>query len=357
MLKEPPDTHFFKGSRRQRRRWFRRIHGVAAFAHLSACVVVFAFFAQGEFPLDVRLTRREPEVLPALLDPVCGGRRHEASEYRDWFQCVREARNGTRGITYGVVDYVDPWEGGIAVLIITFSVITAMFHLFCAFNVHLYLEQLEEGRQPLRWLEYSVTYTIMTVCIFQLNEINGAYEMALLVISGVAQMLIGLAVETIRRHMPKAEAKVQKEKVERQLFTGPPPPPVGCIGQIKDSWAKLRGEKVWGDTATVALLELCGCAILLVHFAIIWDSFRLSFQPYLNSDAGSLFTQLYGFIVVLNLVIYALYLGFPIVHAVVYFNHGSPKTFQYGEVAYVALSLLSKLSLVGIVTFGARRQR
>jgi len=323
------------------------IHGFAAFAHLSACVVVFAFFAQGEFPLDVRLTRREPEVFPALLDPVCGGRRHESSEYRDWFKCVREARNGTRAITYSVVNYVDPWEGGIAVLIITFSVITAMFHLFCAFNVDLYVEQLREGRQPLRWLEYSLTYTIMTVCIFQLNELNGMYEMALVVISGVAQMLIGLAIETIRGQM----LKVSKEKVER------PASPAGCIAQIGDSWRRLREEKVWGDTATVVLLELCGCAILLVHFAIIWDSFRLSFRPYLDSDAGSLFGELYGFIIVLNLVIYLLYLGFPIVHAVVYFNHGSPLTFQYGEVAYVALSLISKLSLVGIVTFGARRQR
>jgi hypothetical protein len=250
-----------------------------------------------------------------------------------------------------VVNYVDPWEGGIAVFIITFSVITAMFHLFCAFNVDMYLKELQKGRQPLRWLEYSLTYTIMTVCIFQLNELNGMYEMALVVISGVAQMLIGLAIETIRRHMlvPKA----QNVEYNSVLLNGP----VGCIGQIKDSWAKFREEKVWGDTATVVLLELCGCAILLVHFAIIWDSFRLSFRPYLDSDAGSLFGELYGFIIVLNLVIYLLYLGFPIVHAVVYFNHGSPLTFQYGEVAYVALSLISKLSLVGIVTFGARRQR
>ena len=278
---------------------FRLFHGSAALAHIAACVVVFIFFVQGNFPLDLKLTRKDPTILAPYLDPVCNGTKYERSEFREWVDCVRASIPDIGdAVTYGVTDYVEPWKGGIAVLIITFSLITAMFHLYCFFNVDEYVQQLLRENQPLRWIEYSVTYTIMTVCIFQLNEVNGMYETALLVVSGIAQMLIGLAIEVIRRKMPV-------------------PKRIGCFGQVREAIKDLRGG-VYGDMVAVALLELVACAIMLVHFLVIWDSFRLGFWPYLDSEAGYLFFELFGYIVILNLVIYLLYLGFPIVHAVVF---------------------------------------
>lgn len=313
---------------------FQFMHILAACVHVTACIVVFSYFVQDKFPLDFSLTRNGAVAIPEFQNATCDGRRYVRNEFRDWASCVRDSWNGT--VSYEVKNVVGPWSGGIAILIIFFSLVTALFHLRCAFTVKTYVDNLDMENQPLRWIEYSITYTVMTVCIFQLNEVRGLYTFLLLVMSSFAQMLIGLAIEALRR----------KQR----------PPGVGLIGQIKEAYREFRKD-IYNDMVVIALLEFCACLIMLFHFLIVWDSFRAAFQPYLDSDAGDLYLELVLYIIILNAVIYFLYLGFPIVHACVFFRHGQRNAYIYGEFAYVILSLTSKISLVAIVILGAQRQR
>lgn len=290
------------------------------------------------------------------------GRTYDTDEFKPWVSCIRLSQNATTPpMTYTVENVVDV-PGGIGYLISTFTLITAIFHLISLLRKIPYEQRLQRSSQPFRWIEYSITYTIMTVCIFQLNGIHGIYETALLVISSVAQMIIGYAIEALRVHSPPEEPEEPKEKEYTYLKmadtsrTKPRLRPLPCWKQIN---IFFKGISFDSDNLVICLLELVACAIMLVHFICIWHSFYVSFVPYLNSDAGDMWSTLYGYIIVLNIVIYALYSLFPIVHFVVFFNKGVVypigTTYELGELGYVALSLTSKLALVAIVTFGAQR--
>ena len=117
-----------------------------------------------------------------------------------------------------------------------------------------------------------------------------------------------------------------------------------------DAIAVTRGDR---RTTAYTLSLLAAWVIMIVHFFIIWDSFVFAFKDFLDSDAGDLWSQLYGFIIVLNVVILVLYLGFPLVHALVDLKY---ITYVWGEFWYIILSLVSKTSLVVIVAYGSTRQ-
>ena len=103
----------------------------------------------------------------------------------------------------------------------------------------------------------------------------------------------------------------------------------------------------------VALLELVACLIMIGHFALIWYNFVSTFQPLLDSPASGMWDELYGYVWLLNIVIFSLYTLFPIIHIVVYFKH---EWYTYGEFGYVILSFASKMSLVVIVLLGSMRE-
>jgi len=288
-------------------RLLRRLNYFAFLVHL----VAFIFIATriSGFKLPFRVSKRDVIADDALYNSTCAG--VEYDEVQDWFDCIRDSNTTTT--TYGL-ETEDHFQ--LAWIILIFVGVTAGFHLYIA-RLETYFERLLRGSQPLRWIEYSITYSAMTLIIFQLNEIIGYYEILLLVVSSFAQMIFGLVMEELKAN---------------RMFT---------------PYAQLR-------TSTAYTLSLLAAwVIMIVHFFIIWDSFIFAFKDFLDSDAGDLWSQLYGFIIVLNVVILVLYLGFPLVHALVDFKY---ITYVWGEFWYIILSLVSKTSLVVIVAYGSTRQ-
>ena len=302
-------------------RLLRRLNYLAFLVHLGAFIFIATRISG--FKLPFRVSKRNVIADDALYNSTCGG--VEYDEVQEWFDCIREG-NFTRA-TYGL-ETEDHFQ--LAWIILIFVGVTAGFHLYIA-RMETYFERLLRGSQPLRWIEYSITYTAMTLIIFQLNEIIGYYETLLLVVSSFAQMIFGLVMEELKA-----------EKLRNRMFIPGDGVPVS---------GDTRGTSTIGNAYRLSLFA--AWVIMIVHFFIIWDSFVFAFKDFLDSDAGDLWSQLYGFIIVLNVVILVLYLGFPLVHALVDFKY---ITYVWGEFWYIILSLVSKTSLVVIVAYGSTRQ-
>tara|TARA_B110000211_G_C14089743_1_gene558339 strand:+ start:5507 stop:6310 length:804 start_codon:yes stop_codon:yes gene_type:complete len=258
---------------------------------------------------------------------TCNGTEYAVSDAQGWFACVAELPTDSTD----VIETILSIESGIALLIAAFTLITALFHVLCVYaNIRdiLYMNKLREGTQPFRWIEYSITYTIMTLCIFQLNQITNINAIVLLIISSVAQMIMGFAIEEINRQRRQHHHSVDPSYTFFQRI-------------------------IYHPQMIVALLELVACLIMIGHFALIWYNFVSTFQPLLDSPASGMWDELYGYVWLLNIVIFSLYTLFPIIHIVVYFKH---EWYTYGEFGYVILSFASKMSLVVIVLLGSMRE-
>jgi hypothetical protein len=83
------------------------------------------------------------------------------------------------------------------ILLVAFTVITGTFHMMYRFNVGNYTEKVLGGTNPLRWIEYSITATIM---IFVIALSSGVYSLdsqVLIVASCFCCMLCGLVAESM----------------------------------------------------------------------------------------------------------------------------------------------------------------
>lgn len=340
----------------------RGFHITGFIAHIVVATTTVVLTMADQFPLPFTLTRNALNVVDEYKNKTCVGRTYDREDFKDWISCVATSYNSTPPISYRVENVLNI-SGGIGYLISAFTLITGLFHLASLVNKDYFTRLQDKSSQPLRWIEYSITYTIMTLCIFQLNGIHGIYETALLIVSSVAQMIIGYAIEALRHNQPLSNEPNNNRGVRLKMSRGRrvlDPHGIPCFKQFDELRRDLNLDT---DTLVICLLELIACFIMLIHFVCIWHSFYVSFVPYINSDAGDMWLELYAYIIVLNVVIYTLYSLFPLVHIIVFFNKNEKCTcrneafsvYAYGELAYVALSITSKLALVTIVAFGAQR--
>lgn len=193
-------------------------------------------------------------------------------------------------------------EGGVETLIITFFAITAGFHLLYALNPgNIYLNAISKGNNFLRWIEYSISATIMIVIIALLSGVKDYSNYILLVVSSIAIMSTGQWFETA---------------------TG------------KSKWIPI----------------VIGFIVLAGVFATIFYSFRKRLQE-AKASGFKVPAWLYATVWVL----FAFYASFGFVPIAQMIFKGDYVKYEY---AYLTLSLLSKASLGILVAvgFGARSQ-
>jgi hypothetical protein len=93
------------------------------------------------------------------------------------------------------------WEYPLGPAVAAFSFLSALFHLMVALPPGLgaYRRELEQGRNRFRWVEYSMSATLMVVII---ATITGITEMAALIAiaaANVAMILFGWVMEVVNR--------------------------------------------------------------------------------------------------------------------------------------------------------------
>ena len=315
-----------------------RLNYIAGVVHLSAAVSVFLVGILGHAPFELTLyhdradTQKVLDDNPQLSNVTCGGEVYD--NVFEWFDCIRD-ENMTVPRESPERHKVEFYIQGVWWYLASFALVTAMFHFVSHVLGDVYIQWLVRRIQPLRWWEYASTYTTMTICIFALNMQTDVYVFALLVVSSMAQMIMGYAIEYTNQ--PPNESL--RPAWERQRWMD-----IYLCKRLNGSydWPKLVLH--WG------LYEI-SFLIMASHFYIIWDSFIDAFRPYLASDAGDLWGQLYGFIFVLNAFILCAYSLFPVIHVATYCVR-TVKCYVYGEIAYILASMTAKVGLIAIVFAG-----
>ncbi len=88
-------------------------------------------------------------------------------------------------------------ESNVTTMIVIFFAITAGFHLLYALNPRgIYSNAIKNGNNFMRWIEYSITATIMIVIISLLSGVKDFRSYIILITSTIAMMYTGQMFET-----------------------------------------------------------------------------------------------------------------------------------------------------------------
>lgn len=181
-------------------------------------------------------------------------------------------------------------------LIISFFGVTASFHLFYFLNPgNVYLKAVERGNNYFRWIEYSISATIMMVIIAVLSGVKDVQNYFLLVTNAFAMIWTGQWYETSK---------------------GP------------DRWISI----------------VVGFVLLLGAFEVIWNSFKLRL-----SEAREAGFNLPGWLWATVIVLFIFYASFGFVPISQSIFGGNYRTY---EKTYLTLSLASKATLGMLVAYG-----
>lgn len=341
-----------------------RINVAAAVLHALLAIMILAVGIGGNSTFQIVVTRSLPIVPSPIPFPfnttTCNNETYE--DVFKWFKCIRDHYDGSLKIdlienyNYEVIsedsnapdsimppfetEYVltDEWQ--LWTLIFAFCLLTSLSHTLIAWPIReAYEYWLTRNTQPLRYLEYSLTASIMFVIVLALTRVTDLYLLlanALLmctvnVFGGVIEWItLGLDVE----------------------FTPRP-------------WA----IRAWAWAVSGA--------VFVFQFWQLWDIYQKTVEPWLDeaSETADLMQQLFGFVTILNVVILGCFLTFPLVNIVqfMYYSNASCRECMRRvskgrvskddlyfslrfEAAYIFCSLFAKAALV-IIVFAAAVQR
>lgn len=191
----------------------------------------------------------------------------------------------------------DVSETTVGNLIVSFFAITAVFHLFYSLNPNgVYLNAVLRGNNYFRWIEYSITATIMLFIIAILSGVKDIKSYFTLVASGIAMIATGQWFET------------------------------------------SKGMARW-------LPILIGFILLMGAFLTIWTSFRDRLN---DADAAGLSVPSWLWATIIILFIFYASFGFVPVAQMIF----PGVTSRNAEKIYLTLSLTSKATLGMLVAYG-----
>ena len=336
-----------------------RINVAAAVLHAILAIMILAVGLAGNSTFQVVVTRN----LPVVPDPIpfpfnttqCGGKTYE--DVFDWFKCIRDIYEDDYKVDL-VQDYgyeivsgdsnapdtimppfkttyllTDEWQ--MWTLIFAFCVLTSLSHILIAWPIRpAYEYWLTRNTQPLRYFEYSLTASIMFVIVLALTRVTDVYLLISNALLMCAVNVFGGVLEWVTLGLPME-------------FTPRP-------------WA-IRAWS-WAVSGLIFVFQ----------FWQLWDIYDNTIGPWLSEDneTSELMEQLFGFVTILNAVILACFLTFPLVNLVQFLYYVNPQcrsclqraskddlyfSLRF-EAAYIFCSLIAKAALV-IIVFVAAVQR
>ena len=293
--------------------WLITANKWAAIFHGGLTVVALVLGVALDPPFDFKVDKMWPvvDVPPAARNPVCNGTTYVADEVFDWLECIRpEVDAWRKGVELYAPTRVPQFAIKVWVLLFLFELLTAGMHALLAWRIpDQYLQLVEQRLQPFRWAEYSVTASIMLMCICSLSRVSDMFLLASLFLNSAFMNLTGgMAFEVL-------------------------------------AYAQRRGRLI----ALVSIAKWVMFAMSWLSFvAVFWttfDAFYSVIQPYLEVPAAPLWDELFWFIKVLNWTLFGAFFSFPAVH--LYQPFGGD--YARAEGAYIVFSFLSKGALVLII--------
>jgi len=348
---------------------------VAAAFHFIFFVCIFVLGVADEAPYELQLRTFWPApnltaaVNPLFLNATCdctvGGSccsTTPCDDFFEWSDCLRaqnpaifERDNEERAERRQLLLKPETQNRGepvrVWVLLAIFEFITFAVHLalasrgsrYCLWGYYVttwglndrYEEVLANCMQPFRWLEYSVTSSIMVVCLLALSRVLDVFTVTGFFFGSAFSCLAGGLGFEVCSYFLRCWRKTNDEKAKK--------------------WCR---SVYW----LRAYLYVLSWAPPIATYVAIFASYEHIVQPYIElpGGVGPLWEQLFGFIRWLNIAMCAAYASFPIAHLWQAWYILDPKKcvkqYRRCEGAFIFLSFLSKGILVGTVFVAALRR-
>lgn len=185
------------------------------------------------------------------------------------------------------------------ILVSAFLMISAIAHFIIVKNSKKYVEDLKNGINKYRWIEYAISSSIMIVLIATLFGVYDIASLILIFIVNATMNLFGLVMEQLN-------IGANKDKVNWEPFI----------------WGSIAGLAPW----IVILIYMFGNGNFNMVPWFVW------------AIVGTYFVT---------------FNTFPINMVLQYKKIGKWKDYLYGERVYIILSLVAKTALAWLVLFGA----
>lgn len=181
----------------------------------------------------------------------------------------------------------------IVLMLITFTAVTCLFHVLSACGIANYENAVKQGKNWMRWIEYSITSTIMLLVIALSSGVFAFESQLFIAICSICCMLCGLVSE-----------------------------------QTTDAFS------IHLTTAIGWILFVMSYGVILRHFIMNADK-----SPY--------------FVFIMVVIMLGLYISFGLIHLVhVYKGRGDERINIAVEIAYTIDSMISKSTLTFIMSIG-----
>jgi len=301
-----------------------RLNGIAGVLHAFLVLIIIVMAATVGVPYSgtvstVFKSTNTSLLDPAYLTPVCNGTTYD--NFFSWADCLEEEGvelPDENGPAFAPVETV-LFEAVVWPLLLIYEIITSASHFFLFFHSEVYEYFLSRQMQPFRWLEYSITSSIMTVIILELSGVVDVFLlMGFFALSASYNLLGGFFVEFI-------------EASRNTLFEGAP--------------RTLTALKVY-------FTAIAWFAFILT-FVLIFYAVSESLGPLFDLDSADLWRRLYNFIVILDVILLFLYAVFPMIQLVQLKNAGNVDVYLRCEKRYIWLSFIAKTVLTLTILISA----
>jgi len=306
---------------------------------LLAAAAIWA--GTGETQFKVRFDRvwnSNVTTPPVIQSPTCSSNtdplyRYQASEYRLWLACIKQQVEDWRDEMDNVRLYSPAinefFEVEVWILLCVFCILTALSH--CVLWVghdKFYSELLDDRQQPIRWLEYAVTSSLMILVSASLSNVTEFYLLVFLVLANMFMQLGGGLVFEVLDYCDGGWPFAGEDRV--------------------DWFNNKRMNVLLGCTKWV--VYGMSWVVFIASFSLIFDAFYSVTQPYFEFESGYLWEELFGFVKIINWTLFSLYFAFPAIHVMQVFRYVDYAT---GELLYIVASFVAKGGLVGIYLYAA----
>ena len=280
---------------------------------------------------------------------------------------IRDARYSTKDTdaltNAAVLSDGDFGDIKVAYLLLLFEFITLAVHFAlgqegCDGKDSFYEELLKQQLQPFRWLEYSVTASIMLWCALSLSRVQEQFLLISLFVNSFYLNFVGGAMfevcAWIVRNTKEPHARVRCTVSTRVLSDGL---------SLSARCARIDGLAIKVKTLFRWLQWICFFSAWLSYATVLWTSFDAMYsiiEPYTsNPNTGVLWAELFDVVAWVNTGIFVTYSCFPLIHLYVFWPWRHPDEakstarYAYGETLYIYASFIAKTTLVATIGYAA----
>ena len=286
----------------------------AVVAFITVCIQAAVSNRENILPIALSTSHSGASLIGDFTTPNCTGTTY--TNFRKWMDCLQTKHDCEtdacvamkidptayialgdedkfvlrKGVPEVFSDGLYVWWG-----VSLFTIITAAFHYILAYSADTYgwvlgtfdisvmpkgvaalpkndwqysvpyIHWINNGIQPMRWAEYSITASLMIVLVFIINGVTDIYLLAF------AYIIMNL---------------------------------VNSFGAAID---------YTNSGAIVAWFWVCAVGALIWQFSLLWSAYLENISPYIEQeDTKDLWSQYFGFITALNVIVTITYSGFGI---------------------------------------------